>query len=217
MAGWELKRLAMVAVLVAALIPRGVAAQEVLPLRTDLPVWLVGNPHIDGRSLQPYEVRFALGQAGKDGPLPFGAQVEGRAFQVMSLRADHEDGPDVWIRSVATYLFGDPDTPVGEGMVVFDKETLRPVRSAVTRGGSTTSFEYDWVSDLIKQDVDGDEGFGAHGAGPGCSGGRSTRNLDRGHRLGPRHSRDDPDHSFGWRRKVVSGAACGRVGAVRNR
>ena len=54
------------------------SAQAVVPLPTDVPVWLVGHDAIDGTRLGAYEeVHFSMGRTDKDGPLQAG--VEGVA------------------------------------------------------------------------------------------------------------------------------------------
>ena len=133
----------------------GVRAQDAPPLPSDLPVWMIGGPHIDGARLQPFEkVRFALGGASKEAPLGLGEKIQEQAWQELTLRAEQIDGRDVWVRSFETFRVGD-SLPVASGAVVMDRATLAPLSATLTQQGDTQVFDYDWNTYLIQPSRDG--------------------------------------------------------------
>lgn len=132
----------VVALMATAVVPT--AGQGVPPLPTDWPVWLVGGGGVDGTRLSPYEgARFAVGGTDKETPLEVGEAIEPRAVRTMALRAERRDGRDVWVRSFEVSRAGESEVLV-TGEIVLDRKSLAPLSSAMTQGGNTRGFEYDW-------------------------------------------------------------------------
>ena len=137
--------------LMPALAETGLAQEGPPPIPVDVPLWMVGHGELDGSRLKPYsDVRFALGGAGKDGPLATGDRVEPAAFQVLSLTRERADDRDVWVRVAETYRAGE-DEPVARAEIVLDRHTLAPIRSLVEQGGTATTLEYDWGDHRVRQ------------------------------------------------------------------
>jgi len=134
----------------AALVLTTEAEAQSPPLPTDVPVWMVGHPQLDGRSLEPYsDVRFAMGRAGKEGPLAVGESVQAAAHQAMSLTAETRDGRDVWVRSAATYRAGETE-PVVTAEIVMDRATLAPIEARIRQGEAERVTEYDWGAHRVR-------------------------------------------------------------------
>lgn len=141
--------IASIAALAGLMPATGLQAQSP-PLPTDIPVWLVGHPALDGQTLHPYSgVRFAMGRAGKDGPLAVGESVRAAAHQSMTLAAETRDGRDVWVRSAATYRAGETE-PVVTAEIVMDRATLAPIEARLRQGEAERVTEYDWVTHRVR-------------------------------------------------------------------
>lgn len=131
-------------------------AQAAPGLPTDVTVWMVGNPSIDGHVLAGYtDVEFSIGGTDKNGPLETGERVDVQALQLQSLRAEERQGRAVWVRSFETRRAGD-SAPRARGEIVLDRRTLAPLSSRIERGGSVTTFEYDWTRFEIRSSTGGE-------------------------------------------------------------
>jgi len=132
--------------------PTAGVGQEVAPLPTNQPVWMVGNTGIDGGHLEPYtDVRFSMGAWDKaDGPIAVGERIEAQVYSVMSLQPERRAGRDVWVRSFKRLRVGDP-TPLATGEIVLDRRTLAPISSQVERGDAPAAgFKYDWDAHEVR-------------------------------------------------------------------
>jgi hypothetical protein len=142
-------RAALAALLLAAA-PLGAQEPDVPPIPMDVPVFLVGDPRIDGSSLQPYEVAWAVGTAGKQGPLARGERVPAGGISLQKLERAELDGRPVWRRTLVRKPAGS-DVELMTAIIYMELETLRPIRAMAEQpGGSRMGFDYDWDAYVVR-------------------------------------------------------------------
>lgn len=132
--------------------PPRASAQEpdVPPIPMDIPVMLVGDPRIDGASLQPYEGVWSVGTVGKAGPLRPGERIRATNISLQKLERAELDGRTVWRRTVLQKETG-TDAELITAIIYMELESLRPIRALAQQPGATPlGFDYDWDAFTVR-------------------------------------------------------------------
>ncbi|HSG80798.1 MAG TPA: hypothetical protein VLC48_01005 [Gemmatimonadota bacterium] len=152
-----LPRLASLIVLLIATSPVRAQDPGVPPIPMDVPVLLVGDPRIDGSSLQPYEGAWAVGTIGKDEVLAFGEEITPGGISLQRLERAELDGRPVWRRTLVRKQAGS-DVELMTAIIYMEIATLRPIRAMAEQpGGSRIGYDYDWDAYVVRPLGSGDE------------------------------------------------------------
>ncbi len=123
----------------------------------DIPILLVGDPRIDGSSLQPYEGVWSVGTVGKAGPLRPGERIRATNISLQKLERAEIDGRLVWRRTVVQKEAG-ADEELITAIIYMELESLRPIRAIARQpSGTQLGFDYDWDNYVVRPLGAGDD------------------------------------------------------------
>lgn len=134
---------------VTATLP-AIAADGPPPLPAEAPVLIAGHPAISGTALGVHRASFAMGGAGKEGPLALGEKITAGAYQESVLELVESGGRSVLRRSTSITRTGS-DEVLARASIDMDPETLLPLVARTEQGGNATTLEYDWDSFTVRR------------------------------------------------------------------
>ncbi len=120
------------------------------PIPMDVPVLLVGDPRINGLSLEPYEGVWAVGTVGKDRQLRLGERIEATNLSQQKLERVELDGREVWRRTIIQKV-AESGAELITAFMYMELVSLRPIRAMASQpSGTRIGYEYDWDDHVIR-------------------------------------------------------------------